>query len=98
MEARMNELRIGMPLVTGKLTVVPVETVRWGSHSADTGFSVFGAKEAVAVVLVTDRETRALDLSGAEVKLAELIQDVPSLQEFLNGRLHATARFDARRP
>jgi hypothetical protein len=86
MGARMSELRVGAPFVSPELTIVPIEAIRRDSWIARAEFCVSAFKEPVAIVLLTRSETKAVDMSGAEVDVDELAAEVPGLRELLEAR------------
>ena len=80
----MSELRVGAPLVSVDLTIVPVEAVGRDHWLANGRFWASGFKEPRAIVLLTRSTVRAIDVSGIEVDIEKLCTDVPELRDFLN--------------
>jgi len=80
-----KEVGIDSPVVVAGVTLIPVVKVSVNYRSCNGGISLFAVKQPVAVVLASPSEKRAFRITGEEVSLEELIQEVPSIEEVLEG-------------
>ncbi len=85
----MSQRRMGPTIAAGEWMLVPIEEVRVNEYAFDLRFNVFVAKSPLAVVAVrTQGESGDVVASGMEgevLDVAELAQEVPGLQERLDG-------------
>ena len=80
-----KEVTIGNPVVVAGVTLIPVTRVSLNYWCGNGGISSFGIKQPVSVVIVSPSDKRAFSVTGEEVSLAQLIQDVPGVSEILAG-------------
>ena len=73
----MTEFRLGGPVVTGDLRIIPIEAVRCDRYPTKRGFFVLAFKSPAYVVVATQSEIRAFDMEGAEVSLADIACKLP---------------------
>ncbi len=78
-----KEIVVGPPLTVAGVTLIPVTKVSLGCQRANGGLYFFGAKQPVAVVVVSPQAKRAFRITGEEVSLEELIKEAPNLKEML---------------
>ena len=78
-----KEVGIDNPVVVAGVTIIPVAKISLNYWRADSGISFFGVKQAVGVVVVSPSANRAFRISGEEVSLDQLMQEVPSIREML---------------
>lgn len=81
--AAETSLVLETPLSLGEVTLIPVTRVVLGEWSSKRGVSFLAHKSPVAVVVVSPDAKRALSVSGEEISLAPLIEEVPDLAEAL---------------
>jgi len=80
-----KEVEIGNPVKVAGVTLIPVAEVSlnyWGGKGSN---SFFGVKQPVNVVVVSPSVKRAFRITGEEVSLDQLIQEVPGIKEILEG-------------
>lgn len=76
---------IGNPIVIGGLTLIPIAKVSVNCAPSKGGISFFGAKQPLAVVVVSASAKKALRITGEEVSIDQLIQEIPDINETLKG-------------
>jgi len=77
-----NEIIIERPVVIAGVTIIPVTKVLMNCHSGER-ISFFGFKQPINVVLASTSMKRAFRITGEEVTLEQLIQEVPDIVEVL---------------
>ena len=80
-----KEVGIGNPVAIAGVTLIPVTKVSLNYWHSNSGILFFGVKRPVGVIVVSPSEKRAFRISGEEVSLDELIQEVPGIKEILAG-------------
>jgi len=80
-----KEVGIGNPVTIAGVTLIPVTKVSLNYWHSNKGISFFSVKRPVGVIVVSPSEKRAFRISGEEVSLDELIQEVPGIKEILDG-------------
>ena len=78
-----KEIVVGPPLTVAGVTLIPVTKVSLGCQRASGGLYFFGAKQPVAVVVVSRSAKRAFRISGEEFSLEQLIKEAPGIKEIL---------------
>ncbi len=76
---------IGNPIVIGELTLIPIARVSVNCAPSKAGISFFAAKQPVAVVVVSASAKKAFRITGEEISIDQLIQEIPDI----NGKLMA---------
>jgi uncharacterized spore protein YtfJ len=79
-----EEVKIDNPVAVGGVTLIPVAKVSLNCRHISGGISFFGAKQPVSVVVVSPSAKRAFRITGEEVPLDQLIQEVPDIKEILD--------------
>jgi hypothetical protein len=79
-----KEVEIGSPVTIAGITLVPVTGISLHSWRCKDGISFLGTKQPLSVVVISPSEKKAFRVSGEEVPLDELIQEVPGIKELLN--------------
>ena len=82
---KKKEVSIIDPMPVMGLTLIPVVESSLGYGHGKSGISFFGVKKPVSVVVVSPSEKRAFRVTGEEVSLEQLIQEVPGIKEILEG-------------
>ena len=77
-----KEIIIERPVVIAGVTIIPVTKVLMNCYS-DGRISFFGFKQPITVVLASPSMKRAFRITGEEVVLEQLIQEVPDIAEVL---------------
>lgn len=78
-----KEVIIGSPVRVAGATVVPVTQVSLHYWCGKGGVSFFGLKHPVSIVVATPEEKKAFRITGEEIPLDQLIQEVPGMKEIL---------------
>jgi len=78
-----KEIEIGSPLTVGGVTIIPMikSSLNYWRYRASTSF--FGIKQPVSVVVVSASEKKAFRITGEEVSLDQLIQEVPAVEKLV---------------
>jgi hypothetical protein len=80
-----RSLAADLPLRVGEVTIIPVAEVQSLSYLRGGTGSFAGRKRAAAVVALGPWGSIALDISGEEAPLDELLAEVPGLEEVVAG-------------
>ena len=76
-----KEVRVDGPITVAGVTLIPVTKVSLNCQAGRGGVSFFGVKHPVDIVLVTSSEKMAFRITGEEIPLDQLIQEVPNIRE-----------------
>jgi len=79
-----KEVETGNPVTIAGITLIPVTEISVHSWQRKGSISFFGVKQPLSVVVISPSEKKAFRVSGEEVPLDELIQEVPGVKKFLN--------------
>lgn len=81
----MEKKEVGLDnhVVVAGVTLIPVTEVLLNYWHGNGGISFFGVKQPIGVVVVSQSTKRAFRVSGEEVPLDQLIQEVPAIKEIL---------------
>ncbi len=79
----MSELRAGVPITVGEITIIPIERVWINSEKQPYAYWFNATKEAFAVVICELEGPRALDVEAHELPIDELKLKVPELESLL---------------
>jgi hypothetical protein len=79
----MDELRAGKPMITGEVTIVPIERCYIQPVPGDMWCWLYGLKEPFAIIIFDATGIRAYDTSTKEISVASLIQKIPDLSAML---------------
>ena len=78
-----KEIIAESPITVAGMTLVPVSEVTLNYFQGKAGIAFFGLKKPVCVVLVSPSAKRAFRMTGEEVPLVHLIEEVPALKEIV---------------
>ena len=78
-----KEIEIGSPLKVGGVTIIPVIKSSLNCWRYRASISFFGIKQPASVVVVSASEKKAFRITGEEVPLDQLIQEVPAVEELV---------------
>ena len=78
-----KQVVIDNPVAVAGVTLIPVIKVSLNYWRHNGGISFFGVKQPVNVVVVSPSAKRAFKITGEEVPLGQLIQEVPDIEEAL---------------
>jgi hypothetical protein len=80
-----KEISIDSPLLVNGVTLIPVVELSLNYRGGNRSIGFFGVKQPIAVVVVSPSTRRAFRISGEEVPLDQLMQEIPSLKQLLAG-------------
>ena len=75
-----EELVVGSPVTTAGITLVPIEKVSSNYRQGKGKLLFFGVRQPVSVVVVSPLARRAFRITGEEVSLEQLEQEVPDVK------------------
>ena len=75
----MDKLQAGIPLTTGKFTLIPVEHLFLKTKIESTYDWLVAFKEPYAIIVCDSNGVRALSLKDKPLSLEDLFQTVPDL-------------------
>ena len=78
-----EEVVIGNPLEVAGVTIVPLVKVSLNYWHGNGGISFFSVKQPIGVLVVSVSAKRAFRITGEEIPLDQLIQEVPNIKEML---------------
>ncbi|MBU2607814.1 MAG: hypothetical protein KKF26_00690 [Chloroflexi bacterium] len=74
-----REVVVDSPVTAGGVTVIPVVKVSLHHWRGKRGTSFYGEKRPVSLVVVTPSARRAFRITGEEIALEQLMQEVPDI-------------------
>jgi len=80
-----KEVEISNPVTIAGVTLIPVTKVSLNYWRSNRGVSFFSIKQPLNVIVVSPSGKKAFRITGEEVSLEQLIQEVPGIQEILAG-------------
>jgi len=78
-----KEVKVGNPVTIAGVTLIPVVEVLLNGWHGKGGISFYGIKRPVGVVVLSPGVKKAFRVTGEEVPLDQLQQEVPSVKEIL---------------
>ena len=78
-----ERVKIGSPVTVAGINLILVTRLSFNCQASGSSISFFGIKQPVSVVMVSQSTKRAFEISGKEISLDKLIQEVPSLTKVL---------------
>ena len=82
----MTRLQPGAPIVVGDATLIIIERLSIEADSTGIACWLRASKEPYALVIRDTHGLRAQDMTGRQLSITELIDDVPGLET----RIHST--------
>ena len=79
-----KEVAIGNTIAIAGITLIPITEVSLNYWQGKGGISFFGVKQPVSIVVLSSSEKKAFKVSGAEVSLDELRQEVPKIKKWFD--------------
>jgi hypothetical protein len=73
---------IDKPVSVKGFTIIPVWEIH-SHYSTAAGIAITSTKQATAVVIVSPSTRKAFKISGEEIPLEKLLQEVPDIKEAL---------------
>ena len=80
-----EELVVGSPVATAGITLVPVEKVSRNYWQRKGKFLFSGIRQPVSIVVISASARRAFRITGEEVSIEQLEQEVPDIKSTLEG-------------
>jgi uncharacterized spore protein YtfJ len=80
-----EETIVDSPIAVGEVTLVPIAKISLDYASSDRAGFLFGMKWPVAIVAISVSGRRAFRMTGEEVSVQELVQELPGVKETLEG-------------
>ncbi len=78
-----KEVAINNPVTVAGVTLIPIVEISQNYWQGNRGISFMGVKQPVSVIVVSPSAKRAFRMTGEEVPLDQLIQEVPGVKEIL---------------
>ena len=78
-----KRLTAGNPITIAGITLILVTRLSINCQPSGSNIFFFGAKQPVSIVVASQSVKRAFEISGKEIPLDKLIQEVPSLDKVL---------------
>ena len=75
-----KETITGSPVTVAGSKLIPIIETRLQHWKSRKSFSAFGSRQVIGIIIVTPTKTRALRVSGEEVTLEELKEELPDLE------------------
>ena len=82
---KKREVEISNPVTIAGVTLIPVIKASLYYWHSNRGISFFSLKQPLNVIVVSPSGKKAFRITGEEVSLEQLIQEVPGIQEILAG-------------
>jgi hypothetical protein len=79
-----KEVEIGNPVTIAGITMIPITEISLHSWKRKGGISFLGTKQPLSVIVISPSEKKAFKVSGEEVPLDELLQELPGIKKLLN--------------
>ena len=76
-----KEVRIESPVTVAGITLIPVSRVSLSYWQRESGISCFGVRQPVSVAVISLSAKKAFRITGEEILLDQLMQEVPGMQE-----------------
>jgi uncharacterized spore protein YtfJ len=80
-----EETIIDSPISVGGVTLIPIAKVSVDYESSNRAGLFFAMKWPVAIVVISVLGRRAFRMTGEEVSVQQLIQELPGVKEMLEG-------------
>ncbi len=78
-----KEVKIDNPVALAGVTILPLVEVSLSYWRRDSRLAILGTKQPVGMVVISPSAKKAFRISGEEVSLEQLIQEVPGIREVL---------------
>ena len=78
-----KEVVIDNPVTIAGVTLIPIVMISQNYWQGNGGISFMGVKQPVSVIVVSPSARRGFRITGEEVPLDQLIQEVPDVKEIL---------------
>ena len=78
-----EEIVVGSPVVVAGVTLIPIARVSLNYWHVKETLAFFGTKRPVSIIVASALATRAFRISGEEVSLEQLMQEIPGIKATL---------------
>lgn len=78
-----EEVRIEAPIDVAGVTLIPVIKASLNCWQGKCCLSFFGAKQPVNLLVISPKARRAFRISGEEISLGQLTEEIPGMEEIL---------------
>ncbi len=78
-----KEISIGPPFTVAGITLVPITKTSLNWWQRKGSLSCFATRQPVSMVVISPQSRRAFRISGEEISLGQLAEEVPGLNEVL---------------
>jgi len=78
-----EEIKIETPFVSPGLTLIPIVKDSINYWQGRGRFSFFGIKQPVSMVVISPQGRKAFRISGEEISLDQLTEEVPGIKEVM---------------
>ena len=78
-----KKIAINNPVTVAGVTLIPIVTTSYYYWQDNRGISFMGVKQPVSVIVVSPSVKRAFRMTGEEVSLDQLVEEVPGVKEIL---------------
>jgi len=80
-----KEVATDNPVTVAGVTLIPVTKVSLNCQRRGGSISLFGLKQPISIVVASQSAKRAFRITGEEVPLGQLVEEVPTLKEAVEG-------------
>ena len=80
-----KEVIIENPVIVGGVTLIPVAQVSLSYEHSNSGISVTCVNQPIAVVVLSMSARKAFRITGEEVSIDQLIQEIPDIKLRIEG-------------
>ena len=81
---KIEEVKAGLPIRVGEITLVPIEQTFVSCVGMEGGVVGRGSKGLAGIVVVSGKNSYAIDLTGEEVAIHRHLKQVPELARLLD--------------
>jgi uncharacterized spore protein YtfJ len=78
-----KEVAIGKPLTVAGVTLIPVTKATINCWHSQRGIALSGSQQPVSIIIVTPSAKRAFRITGEEIALDQLAQEIPDIWQTL---------------
>ena len=78
-----EKIEPGAPVTIAGVTLLPIVKTRLDYWQGKGGFSSIGIKQPVGIVVISPQSKQAFRISGEEVALDQLLEEVPEIKALL---------------
>ena len=78
-----EKIETDTPVTIAGVTLVPIVKTRLDYWQGKSGFSSFGIKQPVGIIVISPQARKAFRISGEEITLDQLIEEVPDVEKVL---------------